>query len=340
VRSFDLQAAHSQQWLCHTTFAASYQAKQRGKCGSSQRLEGFRSSMVTQPLSSASGVKAEQLGDAAKSRGHRMSTRNRVLFFVVAWLIVLMPFLFWWSTWFGRQLSSQQIGEYLKDDKHPRHIQHALVQIGETLGRQDPGAENWNADLIRLASYPVEEVRNTDAWVMGQDTSARGFHEALVKMLQDSSLTVRGNAALSLVRFGDTAGRHQIVELLAPARVTSTEAGRVIDVDRVGTSVHQGGLIAKVQTGGAIAEVRSPISGRLNSVAVRAGASVAMGAEISSVQPADDQVWEALRALYLIGQTEDLPAIRAYERELPEVPDRVRQQAMLTERAIAERSRQ
>src|SRR5882724_6679012 len=44
---------------------------------------------------------------------HRMSTRNRVLFFVAAWLIVLMPFLFWWSTWFGRRLSNSQITEYL-----------------------------------------------------------------------------------------------------------------------------------------------------------------------------------------------------------------------------------
>ena len=66
---------------------------------------------------------------------HRMSTRNRLLFFVVAWLIVLMPFLFWWSTWFGRRLSNSQITEYLNDDKHPRHIQHALVQVGEHMAR-------------------------------------------------------------------------------------------------------------------------------------------------------------------------------------------------------------
>ena len=57
----------------------------------------------------------------------------------------------------------------------------------------------------------VEEVRNTDAWVMGQDTSGAGFHETLLKMLQDPSPMVRGNAALSLVRFGDATGRPQIV---------------------------------------------------------------------------------------------------------------------------------
>src|SRR5215831_9618464 len=90
---------------------------------------------------------------------HRMSTRNRVLFFVTAWLIVLMPFLFWWSTWFGRQLSDKQIGQYLTDDKHPRHIQHALVQLGEHMSRHDAGARRWYPELVRLAAHPVEEVR-------------------------------------------------------------------------------------------------------------------------------------------------------------------------------------
>src|SRR5580692_7588434 len=166
---------------------------------------------------------------------HRMSVRNRLLFFVAAWLIVLMPFLFWWSTWFGRRLSNSQITEYLNDDKHPRHIQHALVQVGERMARQEAGAATWYPHLLRLASHPVEEVRNTDAWVMGQDTSTTAFHETLLTMLQDSSQIVRGNAALSLVRFGDAAGRAQIVALLQPASIIAPVAGRVIDLDKMGT---------------------------------------------------------------------------------------------------------
>jgi hypothetical protein len=65
---------------------------------------------------------------------------------------------------------------------------------------------------------------------------------------------------------------------------------------------------------------------------------VAEGAEVATVDPGTDQVWEALRALYLIGQAEDLSLIRAYERESPEIPDRVRQQAALTEQAIRRRA--
>jgi biotin carboxyl carrier protein len=272
------------------------------------------------------------------SQRHRMSTRNRLLFFLVAWLIVLMPFLFWWSTWFGRHLSNAQITEYLNDDKHPRHIQHALVQLGESMAHQDASAAQWYSQLLRLAAHPVEEVRNTDAWVMGQDTSAAAFHEALLKMLQDSSPMVRGNAALSLVRFGDAAGRPQIVALLQPALVAAPAAGRVIDIDTVGTSVRQGGLIAKLQTAERTTEIRAPITGRIRSLAAASGASVAAGAEIAAIDPSSEQVWEALRALYLVGQPSDLPAIRTYERNVPEIPDRLREQAALTEKAIQVRS--
>ncbi len=269
---------------------------------------------------------------------HRMSTRNRLLFFLVAWLILLMPFLFWWSTWFGRHLSDPQITEYMNDDKHPRHIQHALVQLGERMARQDAGATRWYPQLLRLASHSVEEVRNTDAWVMGQDTSAVAFHETLLKMLQDSSQMVRGNAALSLVRFGDAAGRPQIVALLQPASIVAPAGGRVIDIDKVGTSVRQGGLIAKLQDGERTTEIRAPISGRIRTLSVATGATVAAGAQVASIDPGSEQVWEALRALYLTGEPDDLPAIRIYERDVPEVPDRLRQQALLTDKAIRARA--
>jgi biotin carboxyl carrier protein len=267
-----------------------------------------------------------------------MSTRNRLLFFLTAWLIVLMPFWFWWSTWFGRQLSEQKIAEYLNDDKHPRHVQHALAQLGDRMARRDPAATRSYPQILRLASHPVEEVRNTDAWVMGQDTTGAGFHDALLQMLHDSSLIVRGNAALSLVRFGDAAGRAQIVALLQPAAIASPQAGRVIDIDKPGTSVHQGGLIAKIQNGSHIVEVRSPISGRIRSAAVAAETSVSAGADLAVVDPASETVWEALRALYLIGQPEDVAAVRLYQRNLPDIPDRIRQQATLTEQAILSRA--
>lgn len=268
-----------------------------------------------------------------------MSGRNRLLFFLTAWLIVLMPFLFWWNTWFGRPLSDRQMTAYLMDEAHPRHIQHAIVQLGQRMSAGDRGAARWYGDLIRLATHPKEEVRSTDAWVMGQDPKGPGFHEALLKMLQDSSLLVRGNAALSLVRFGDPSGRAQIAVLLQPVVITTPYTGQVRDTAGAGTAIHQGGLVAKLQDGSQVREIRSPISGRIRTLAASEGSPVSAGNAIASVEPGEEQVWEALRALYLIGQPEDLPAIRYYERELPEIPDRLRQQAIATQKAIEERAR-
>jgi hypothetical protein len=275
--------------------------------------------------------------EAATASAARKSTRNRFLFFMVAWLIVLMPFLFWWNTWFGRRLSDKQLTEYLNDEKHPRHIQHALVQLSDRMRQGDAGVVRWYPEIVRLASHPVEEVRNTDAWAMGQDISAASFHQTLLKMLGDSSALVRGNVALSLVRFGDASGRRQILELLQPAKVRAPAAGSVTDASIVGTTVRQGGLVAKLQDGGQSVEVRSPITGRIRTLSVPLGTHVAAGAELASVDPGDDQAWEALRALYLVGRSEDLPIVQRYQRDSPQISDRVRQQASLTEKAIRER---
>lgn len=300
--------------------------------------------MSVQSESSSSSPAPSAAAETKPKRG--MSRTQKILFFTTGWLIVLMPFLFWWNTWFGRHLSDQQLTEYLHDDKKPRHIQHALVQMGDRMSRQQAGkpspdstVKQWYPDLIRLASYPVEEVRNTDAWVMGLDTSGQGFHEALLKMLADPSPMVRGNAALSLVRFGDATGRPQIVALLQPAQINASVDGRVIDSDRPGTAIHQGGLLAKIAPSGSATpvEIRSPIPGRIRSVS-QPGVNVAAGSEVAVVDPGTEQVWEALRALYLVGQVDDLAAVRPYERDVPDVSNDVRQQALETEKAIRSRA--
>jgi hypothetical protein len=99
-------------------------------------------------------------------------------------------------------------------------------------------------------------------------------------------------------------------------------------------------LIAKLATSGSsqIVEIRSPIPGRIRSVA-QTGANLSEGTEVAVVNPATEQVWEALRALYLIGQPDDMPAIQPYERDLPDISNDVRQQAQETEKAIRAREK-
>src|SRR5260370_19260095 len=120
-----------------------------------------------------SGFRAEDSSaKPSSSPHHKMSPRNRALIFVTAWLIVLMPFLFWWNTWFGRRLPDKQITEYLQDEKHPRHIQHALIQLGERMGRHDSAPVRWYPELLPLASHPPDALPHTAASVLTHDTPA------------------------------------------------------------------------------------------------------------------------------------------------------------------------
>jgi hypothetical protein len=315
--------------------------------------------------SNANVVPSGPVGSAHALPKRGMSRTQKILFFATGWLIVLMPFLFWWNTWFGRHLSDQQVTEYLHDDKKPRHIQQALVQISDRMSHgmsgHDAAAKQWYPDLVRLAGDPVEEIRNTDAWVMGQDTSGAGFHETLLKMLGDSSATVRGNAALSLVRFGDATGRPQIVALLQPAEVRVPTSGpigdstpqdswsdkgryaSVVDTAAPDTNLREGGVVAKLGVavftdGTGVVELRSPISGRVRTIETQRGKQVRPGDLVAVIDPATEQVWEALRALYLVGLPEDLDAIRPYERELPRISNDVRKQAVEAEKAIQARN--
>ncbi len=268
----------------------------------------------------------------------RLRTRNRLLFFIIVWLIVLMPFLFWRATWFGRPLSDQQITKNLGDNEHPRNIQHALVQIGERMSRGQ-NVSQWYPELVRLAGHPAEEIRNTDAWIMGQDNTRPEFHTVLLGMLHDSAPLVRSNAALALVRFKDSAGHDQIISMLQPARIVAPQAGRVTDLARAGASIRQNGIVARLNAGSQDVEVRSPIAGRVRAIRIARGDQVPAAAELATVDPGEDQVWEALRALYVIGRPEDLSVVNGYTRELPDMGNRIREQASATARAIHDRAK-
>jgi hypothetical protein len=285
------------------------------------------------------GFSAEN-GRTLSTVPHRMSTRHRILFFAVAWLIVLMPFLFWRSTWFGRPLNDSELTQYLHDSGKPRHIQHALVQIGERLSRGDTHTvEQWYPDLVRVATSPVEEIRTTDAWVMGQAPQMPEFHAALLVLLKDASLNVRNNAALSLVRYGDESGHAQILSMLRPIMVSAPLSGTITQVANAGEPIRSGTVVARIKSADSSEDVRSPITGSVGAVAVKNGAAVSAGAAIAAINPGTDQVWEALRALYLIGTADDLNDVKAYERPQPNVADRVQQQARDTERAIRARTK-
>jgi biotin carboxyl carrier protein len=202
---------------------------------------------------------------------------------------------------------------------------------------RDPNVRRWYPQLLALASDPVDEIRLTDAWVMGQDNTSPAFHQALGKLLGDSQPMVERNAALSLVRFHDDSGHAQIVEMLRPYELLSPLAGKVETRVKTGEVVNPGTLVARVEIPTGSREVRAAVPGTLERWMAATGTVVAAGQPIAAVAPSESMVWEALRALYLIGTAEDLPEVEPYARGINGMSPQIAQQAQATAKAIRAR---
>jgi hypothetical protein len=254
----------------------------------------------------------------------------------LAALFIIAPFLTWYGTWFGRHLSDAEISEYLSDEKKPRHIQHALSQIEERMVKGDAGAKRWYPQIIALTSSPVTEFRKTSAYLMGYDNKSEQFHAALIRLLEDAQPGVRRQAALSLVTFGDTRGRGELRAMLEPYTIAAPIEGLTGSVVSEGSAVREGTLMARIfrDTGGEVAEVRSPLPGRIKGVAAREGARVRAGDALFVIAPDGQFIWEALRALSLVGEREDLPLVERYANGTETVNEQVKQQAIQSARAI------
>ena len=266
--------------------------------------------------------------------------RKTLILTIVATLTVLVPFLFWKQTWFGEPLTDAQINEYLADKEKPRHIQQALVQIQERIERGDASAERWYPQMAALKDSPVVELRVTLAWVLASDNHSDLFHQTLVAMLTDAELLVRRNAALSLVRFDDAAGRQEIVKMLEVFTIRASGPGIVRYRLPEGSAVDDGTLLARLETPSASpVEIRSPLPGTILAHIAPEGADVKAGQNLITIAPAEEHVWEALRALLLMGREEDLPAVERFAHASEkDYSAKIRKQAGLTAAEIRKRA--
>jgi hypothetical protein len=217
---------------------------------------------------------------------------------ILAIIFVVASFLAWYFTWFGRGLSDTEVTNYLADVNHPRHVQHALLQVQQRIERGDPNAKQWYQQIVRLAGNPEAEIRLTAAWVMGADKSSAEFHEALRKLLSDSEPIVRRNAALALVRFNDASGHAELVAILEPFQVNALADGLLVS---------------------------------------SLGFHVSRGDAVMTIRSYEQSVWEALRALAVVGRSEDLAIIERYSGGGIPVSERLKQQAIMTANVIKSR---
>jgi biotin carboxyl carrier protein len=264
--------------------------------------------------------------------------RANIWLIIVAALFIIVPFLTWYGTWFGRELSDEDIVKYLADEKNPRHIQHALLQIEARIEKRDPAVRKFYPQVIALTKNPVAEIRKTAAWVMGQDPSAEEFHRALLTLLSDSEPLVRRNAALQLVRFADESGRAELRAMLQPFEVKSSMAGTVVSILPPGTKIKAGGLLARIRDASNTAhEFRSPLAGAISGLSTKEGETVTVGQPIANLSPDRSTVLDALRGLAYVGAREDLSVIEPLAQVAMTSDAEIRQQAALAMKAIQER---
>lgn len=266
---------------------------------------------------------------------------SNIWLIIVASLFIIVPFLTWYFTWFGRELSDEKIVEYLADEKKPRNIQHALTQVESRMEKNDPAVKKFYPRILELAKSPTGEVRKTVAWVMGQDNASEDFHRALVSLLGDSEPLVRRNAALQLVRFTgangqpDASGRPELRAMLQPFEVKSPIAGTIVSILPVGSELRAGALLARIRVSsqaslitsptspntqqptpntiiGDVQEFRAPVDGQIASLAVKEGDAVTAGQTIATLKPDQTSVGAALRGLAYVGTKDDLSMIEQY----------------------------
>jgi len=257
-----------------------------------------------------SGLSTEENGKQPPVPSPPKPRRASLPLIIVAALFIIVPFLTWYGTWFGRDLSDEDIATYLADEKNPRHIQHALSRVEEKIERGDPSAKRFYPQIIALTRSPTGEIRKTTAWVMGQDNKSNEFHQALIALLNDNEPLVRRNAALQLVRFGDGSGRPELRAMLQSFEAKAPIEGSIVSLLSAGSRITAGGLLARIRDrSNAVQEFRSPVDGAIGRLAVKEGDGVVAEQTIVWLIPDRATVRDALQALAYIGTKEDLPAI-------------------------------
>ena len=127
--------------------------------------------------------------------------------------------------------------------------------------------------------------------------------------------------------------------MLGDFTVNSPHSGVFKEFLEVEDVVDDGTLLARVEVKDREepAEVRSPLPGVVKKRLLQDGAEVQAGDPVMLLGPDATHVFEALRALYLVGKPEDVESIRPFLRPAENFPEKVAQQARLTVEMIRER---
>lgn len=258
---------------------------------------------------------------------------------VVAVLFIVVPFIAWYGSWFGRALTDEQIEEYLLDAEKPRRVQHALSEIERRIAARDGSVRRWYPQIVMTADNPHADIRLTAAWVMGADTRAAEFREPLLRLLSDAEPSVRRNAALSLVSFGDARGRAELRAMLRPYPVRARSEGTALTALTEGSQVRRDSMLVRFEIKpNSTGELRSPLDGKIERALIKTGDGFRNEQELFVLAADAVTVGNALVALGRVGEPDDLADVEAYARGVEGMPEYVKKQAALTAEAIKRRA--
>lgn len=257
---------------------------------------------------------------------------------LVAALFIVVPFLAWYGTWFGRALGDEEIEKYLSEGK-PRQAQHALSAVAERIERGDAGVSRFYTRVRALAESPSTDLRMTAAWVMGLEHKSEEFRAALLRLVEDREPIVRRNAALALVRFGDSRSLPELRAMLRSFEVRAASGGTALTALSVGTPVKRDSLLVRYNIGeGDAQEVRSPLPGKVEQALVKEGGQFRAEDRLFVIGPDPEHVRDALIGLSYLGEGSDSQEVERFARGVEGMPEAVRTQAARTLEDIKRRS--
>jgi len=226
------------------------------------------------------------------------------------------------------------------EDAKPRDVQHGVEEITRRFDERRVGMDRWAAALVAASKRPEDPVRNVAAWGMGFDAGRAEFVARLRELAaSDSSVLVRRNAACSLANAGDASGRASLRAMLEPFVVTAPVAGILERPAAIELPVRENkDLVCAVRRDdGTVADVLSPVPGRVTRRIVAEGARVAVGDGVIELAPDAKHAANAAAALARVGTKDDVELLDLAGAPRSTFPDDVKSLARAAADAIRAR---
>lgn len=214
----------------------------------------------------------------------------------------------WQGTWFGARLDDDALLAAMSPDAKPRDVQHGIEEITRRFDERAVGMERWAGALVEASRRAEDPVRVVAAWAMQSDAGREEFVGRLREMVaSDESVLVRRNAACSLAKSGDAAGRAVLRSMLEPFTVTAPCAGVVGGLSGVDVPARELKPVGRVRRDdGSDALIVAAVPGRVTKRVAADGARVATGDAVLVLAPDGRHAGNAALALSLVGTKEDL----------------------------------